>query len=92
MAHHGAFSLMGGAIDGDAFAKGVAVAYHHLRRGTAILEVLGLHADAGSRKHPVLLTQPNVAIDHHMGTDLAIVANLDLWSNHRIGPNRDALP
>ena len=69
IADTGLLSLMGGAVDGHAFANGVVVANHHLGGGTVVFEVLGFRTNGCARKDAVALADADAAIEHHMGTD-----------------------
>ena len=53
-------------MHGDALAQDVAVADLEGGRLAAELQVLGLHADAGEREEPVLLSEGRRALDHHV--------------------------
>ena len=81
----------GGAVDGDALTDGVVIAEHHLGGIAGVFQILGLQADAGARKDAIAAAHPHPTIEHHMGTDTAIGAELNLRANHRVGPHADPI-
>ena len=81
----------GGAVDGDALTDGVVIAEHHLGWIAGVFQILGLQADAGARKDAIAAAHPHPTIQHHMGADAAIGAELNLRADHRIGPHTDPI-
>ena len=87
IADAGQLPLMGGAVDGHAFANGVVVANHHLGGGTVVFEVLGFRTNGCARENAVALADADAAIEHHMGTDARPRTDRDLRSHHGVGTN-----
>src|SRR5260221_14220278 len=83
----GRFAVTGGAIDGDIFTEGVAVANLGPSDAPLPFQVLSFEADAGEGKNLILLSQTRAAIDHHMGMEAATRTEDHLGADHAKRPN-----
>ena len=71
-------------MDGDAFAKNIAVADFQPRDAAFPFQVLRLHADGGERENFISLAQPRVAVNDDVRMQFAIVAERDVFADDAI--------
>ena len=87
MAAHpgGATTPSGAAGDGHTLADGVVIADFEAGRFALVLEILGRYAQAGKGVHAVSGAQAGFAVEHHMGNQFTVLAQLDIRTNGAIG-------
>jgi hypothetical protein len=88
-AHHGAFALAGGQIHGNELTKDVVVADGEEGAFAAELQVLRSRPDAGAMKEAVVASDAGRALDKHVGGNLAVIANFNVFANDRVRPDLD---
>ena len=83
----GDFAVAGGAVDGDVFAEGVAVADFRVGHAALPFQVLRLEADAGEREDFIRLAERRVAVNDDVRMQFAVVAEGDVFANDAIRPD-----
>ena len=87
--HNRALSLIGGAVDGDAFPNGVAITDHHFRGSTLVLEILRFQAETSPREHAVVTSQTQPAVQHGIRTNPGVGANHNIGADHSTRPDHN---
>lgn len=85
--NYSSITVVGGAVDGDVFAKGVVVADAGVGGATGMFEVLRLEANAGEGVDCVGFAQLGVAGDDDVGMKSATLAKCDIRANDTVGTN-----
>ena len=79
-------------MDGDALADLIAVADHEARVLSAERHVLRLAAQHRALVDAVVLSEDGEALDHHVGADLAAVADRHAVLDDGVGADHDVRP
>ena len=83
----GRLAVAGGAVDGDVFAEGIAVADVRARHAALPFQVLRFQPDAGEGENFVFLSQLRMAVNHNMRMELAFAAERHVFADNAVRPD-----
>ena len=85
--NYSGITVVGGAVDGDVFTKGVVVTDAGMSGTTGMFKVLRLEANTGEGVDYIGYTQLGMAVDDDVRMEGATLAKRDIRANDTVGTN-----